>query len=206
MSVKVIPDEISIWISGHHLIHRGLTKTKGRRSRNFPLFFSLTAWVGTSYLIFCPWPEFHMKLYQASSFWQIYLQIFGEGTGNPLQYSCLENPMDGGAWKAAVHGIAKSWTELSNLTFTFHFHALEEEMASHPSVLAWRIPGMADPGGLPSMGSHRVRHDWIDLAAASPNLRSTLRVLPWGEMSVFNRSRQEGMEGEQEFNQHEWKW
>ena len=79
---------------------------------------------------------------------------FGEGNGNPLQYSCLENPMDGGAWKAAVHGVAKNRTRLSNFTFTFHLHALEKEMATHSSVLAWRIPGMAGPGGLPSMGSH----------------------------------------------------
>ena len=91
----------------------------------------------------------------------------GEGKGNPLQYSCLENPMDGGAWWAAVHGVAKSWTWLSNFTFTFHFHALEEEMATHSSVLAWRIPGMGEPGGLPSMGLHRVGHDWSDLAAAA---------------------------------------
>ena len=83
----------------------------------------------------------------------------GEGNGNPLQYSCLENPMDGGAWKAAVHGVMKSQTRLSNFTFTFHFHALEKEMATHSSVLAWRIPGMGHPGGLPSMGSHRVRHN-----------------------------------------------
>ena len=75
--------------------------------------------------------------------------------------------MDGGAWWAAVHGVAKSWTWLSDFTFTFHFHALEEEMATHSSVLAWRIPGMAGPGGLPSMGSHRVGHDWSDLAAAA---------------------------------------
>ena len=78
----------------------------------------------------------------------------GEGNGNPFQYSCLENPMDGGAWKAAVHGVAKSQTGLSNFTFTFHFQALEKEMATHFSVLAWRIPGMAEPGGLPSMESH----------------------------------------------------
>ena len=69
------------------------------------------------------------------------VQSSGEGTGTPLQYSCLGNPMDGGAWWAAVHGVAKSWTRLSNLTFTFHFHALEKEMATHSSVLAWRIPG-----------------------------------------------------------------
>ena len=79
--------------------------------------------------------------------------------GTPLQYSRLENPMDGGAWWAAVHGIAKSQTQLSDLTSTFHFHALEKEMATHSSVLAWRIPGTGEPGGLPSMGLHRVGHD-----------------------------------------------
>ena len=82
-----------------------------------------------------------------------------EGNGTPLQYSCLENPMDGGAWWAAVHGVAKSWTRLSDFAFTFHFHALEKEMATHSSVLAWRIPGTGEPGGLPSLGSHRVRHN-----------------------------------------------
>ena len=66
--------------------------------------------------------------------------------------------MDREAWRAAVHGVAKSWTRLSSFTLTFHFHALEKEMATHSSVLAWRIPGMAEPGGLPSMGSHRVGH------------------------------------------------
>ena len=79
--------------------------------------------------------------------------------GTPLQYSCLENPMDGGARCAAVHGVARSRTRLSDFTFTFHFHALEEEMATHSSVLAWRIPGTGEPGGLPSLGWHRVRHD-----------------------------------------------
>ena len=87
-----------------------------------------------------------------------------EGNGTPLQYSCLENPMDGGAWWAAIHGVAKSRTWLSNFTFSFHFHALEKEMATHSSVLAWRIPGTGEPGGLPSMGSHRIGHDWSDLA------------------------------------------
>jgi len=80
----------------------------------------------------------------------------------PLQHSCLENPTDGGAWWAAVHGVAKSRTVLSDFTFTFHFHAMEKEMSTHSSVLAWRIPGTGEPGGLPSMGSHRVRHDWSD--------------------------------------------
>ena len=76
----------------------------------------------------------------------------GEGNGTPLQYSCLENPMVGGAWWAAVHGVAKSQARLNDFTFTFHFHALEKEMATHSSVLAWRIPGTGEPGGLPSMG------------------------------------------------------
>ena len=82
-----------------------------------------------------------------------------EGNGTPLQYSCLENPMDRGAWQAEVHGVTKSRTRLSDFTFTFHFHALEKEMATHSSVLAWRIPGTGEPGGLPSMGLHRVGHD-----------------------------------------------
>ena len=91
---------------------------------------------------------------------------YGEGNGTPLQYSCLENPMDGGAWQAAIHGVAKSRTRLSDFPFTFHSHALEKEMATHSSVLAWRIPGMGEPGGLLSLGSHRVGHDWSNLAAA----------------------------------------
>ena len=96
----------------------------------------------------------------------IYEQFFvwtyvfnGEGNGTPLQYSCLENPMDGGAWKATVHGVAEGQTRLSGFTFTFHFHALEKEMVTYSNVLSWRIPGTGDPGGLPSMGSHRVGHD-----------------------------------------------
>ena len=93
-----------------------------------------------------------------------YVYVYGEGNGNPLQYSCLENPMDGGAWKATVHGVTKSWTWLSNIIFTFPFHALEKDMATHSSVLAWRIPGTGEPGGLPSTGSHRLGYDWSDLA------------------------------------------
>ena len=83
----------------------------------------------------------------------------GEGSGPPLQYSRLENPTDGEVWWAAVHGVARSRARLSNFPFTSHFHALEEETATHSSVLAWRIPGTGEPGGLPSMGSHRVGHD-----------------------------------------------
>ena len=85
--------------------------------------------------------------------------IIREGNGTPLQYSCLENPMDGGAWWAAVHGVAKSRAQLSDFTFAFHFHALEKEMATHSSALAWRIPETEESGGLLSMESHRVRHN-----------------------------------------------
>ena len=82
-----------------------------------------------------------------------------EDNGTPLQYSCLENPMDGGAWWAAIRGVARNRTRLSDFTFIFRFHALEKEMATHSSVLDWRIPGRGEPHGLPSMGSHRVGHD-----------------------------------------------
>ena len=87
------------------------------------------------------------------------LSHIGEGNGNPLPCSCLENPRDGGAWWAALHGVAQSQTQLSDFTLTFHFHALEKEMATHSSVLAWRIPGTGEPGGLLSMGYHRVGHN-----------------------------------------------
>ena len=100
-----------------------------------------------------------------------------EGNGNPLQCSCLENPMDGGALWAAVHGVARSRTWLNDFTFTFHFHALEKEMATHSSALAWRISGTGELGGLPSMGSCRVGHDWSDSAAAAAEskFRDTLQ-------------------------------
>ena len=99
-------------------------------------------------------------------------KYFGRRQWHPTPW---ENPMDRGAWWAADHGVAKSRTRLSNFTFTFHFHALEKEMATHSSVLAWRIPGTGEPGGLPSMGSNRVRHDWSDLAAAA------VSILKWIE-------------------------
>ena len=105
------------------------------------------------------WLHFHISL-----------SCIGEENGNPLQCSCPESPRDGGAWWAAVSGVAQSRTQLNNFTFTFNFHALEKETATHSSVLAWRIPGMGEPGGLLSVGSHRVGHDWSNLAAAcSPN-------------------------------------
>ena len=126
-------------------------------------FVLLEIWV---LFIFCTlgWVGLHILCIEFSR------AIVGEGNGNPLQYSCLENPMDGEAWWAAVHGVVKSRTRLSDFTFTFHFHALEEEMATHSSVLAWRIPGTGEPGGLQSMGSHRVGHDWSDLAATAAGL------------------------------------
>ena len=91
--------------------------------------------------------------------WEVAYIVFGEGNGTPLQYSCLENPMDGEAWWAAVHGVAQSGTRLSDFSFIFHLHALEKEMATHSSVLAWRTPGMEEPSELPSTGLHRVGHD-----------------------------------------------
>ena len=102
--------------------------------------------------------------------------LLREGNGTPLQYSCLENPMDRGAWWTVVHGVAKSQTWLSDFTFTFHFHALENEMATHSSVLAWRIPGTGEPGRLLTMGSHRVRHEWSNLAATTAKIRTYLNI------------------------------
>ena len=104
----------------------------------------------------------------------LYMEI-GEGNGDPLQYSCPETPMGRGAWWAAVHGVAKSRAGRSDFPFTFPFHALEKEVATHSSVLAWRIPGTGEPAGLPSMGSHRVGHNWRDLAAAAAAYKETLR-------------------------------
>ena len=95
-------------------------------------------------------------------------KIFGGPLWHPTPVLLPGNPMDGGAWWAAVHGVAKSRTRLSDFTFTFHFHELGKEMATHPSVLAWRIPGMGEPGRLPSMGLHRVGHDWSESTAVWP--------------------------------------
>ena len=109
------------------------------------------------------------------------LEPWWEGNGTPLFGTPVLLPgksMDGGAWWAAFHGVTESQTRLSDFTFTFLFHALEKEMATHSSVLAWRIPGTGEPGGLPSMGSHRVRHDWSDLAAAAAE--------PWWKATTIN--------------------
>ena len=97
--------------------------------------------------------------------WATSLSRIGEGNGNPLQCYCLENPRDRGVWWAAIYGVAEGQTRANDFTFTFHFHALEKEMATHSSVIAWRLPGTGEPGGLPSMGWHRVGHNWSDLAA-----------------------------------------
>ena len=125
-------------------------------------------------------------LFATSSISKFYLEIHkhtsGEGSGNPLQYSHPETPMGGGAWSAAVHGVAKSRTRLSDFTFTFHFPALEKEMAGHSSVLAWRIPGTGEPDGLQSMGSRGVGHDWSDWAAAA----STLFMVWMSPVHVFS--------------------
>ena len=103
------------------------------------------------------------------------VSMSGEGNGTPLQYSCLENPMDWGAWWATVRGVAKSWTQLNNFTFTFHFDALEKEMATHSSVLALRIPGTGEPGGQPSMRSQS--RTWLKrLSSSSSSMSDTLSL------------------------------
>ena len=126
--------------------------------------------------LLCQWLIYKTFLDHRKFYWNSHglEKSLGEANGTPLQYSCLENPIDGGVWWAAVHGVAKSQTQLSDFTFTFHFHALEKEMATHSSVLAWRIPGTGEPGGLLSVGSHRVGHDWSDLAAAAAAEKSLM--------------------------------
>ena len=121
-------------------------------------------WVAISFSGWSSWPR-DQTCVSCISRWILYWAT-REANGSPLQYSCLENPMDRRAWWAAVHGVARSQTRLSNFTFTFHFHASEKEMATHSSILAWRIPVTGEPDGLLSVGSHRVGHDWHDLAAA----------------------------------------
>ena len=132
---------------------------------------------------------------------QILYQLSYEGNpkllvnGTPLQYSRLENPMDGGGWCTAVHGVTKSWTRLSDFTLTFHFHAFEKEMATHSSVLAWRISGTGEPGGLLSMGLHRVGQDRSNLAAglaassfnnlAHKHFRQTIFLRVASDMNIF---------------------
>ena len=125
--------------------HCSLPCDSKKGSEHYPVHLCTPCHVQQWGFITCIWTERHCWI--------------REGNGTPLQYSCLENPMDGGAWWAAVHGVSKSQTRLSDFTFTFHCHALEKEMATHSSVLAWRISGTGEPGGLPSMGLHRVGHN-----------------------------------------------
>ena len=97
--------------------------------------------------------------------------MIGEGDGTPLQYSCLENPMDGGAWWAAVHGVAMSRTQLSDFPFTFHFHALEKEMATHSSVPAWRIPGRgAWWAAIYGVAQNQIQLKWLSSSSSSKTL------------------------------------
>ena len=122
----------------------------------FPLALKLEVRLNSS-LCLDPTPSSVLLIQQPNL--RIYQIESGEGNGTPLQYSCLENTMDGGAGRTGVHGVTEGRTRLSDFPFTFHFHALEKEMATHSSVLAWRTPGTGEPGGPPSMGSHRVGHD-----------------------------------------------
>ena len=122
-------------------------------------------------------------LYAQICLWIPLVTFSREGSGTPLQYSCLENSMNGRAWWAAIHGVTRSQARLSDFAFTFHFHALEKEMATHSSVLAWRIPGTGEPGGMPSMGLHRVGHDWSDLAVAAAVTFSVQSL--WFSVSEF---------------------
>jgi len=136
------------------------------------LTFLIIRWAPVNILIIYLYSSSVMYLFIFFPFIILHLLgiYFGEGNDTPLQYSCLENPMDGGAWWAVVHEVARTRTWLSDFTLFFHFHALEKAMATHSSVLAWRIPGTGEPGGLPSMGLHRVGHDWSNLAAAAADI------------------------------------
>ena len=150
-------------------IHRGDFDIPSRKQTLKYVNSICSWWLDSSFSGWKTGPDLYLNFSTKSLQWlnSLPLEIYnGEGNSTPLQYSCLENPIDGGAWWDAVHGVSRSQTWLSDFTFTFHFRALEKEMATHSSVLAWRIPGVGEPGGLPSMGSHRVGHDWSDLAAA----------------------------------------
>ena len=160
-SATYLPFEVLLPYHTHPTIKETRFQIWGRwsfRTLVYHLLGLINFWIKSLFLIFTP----HLLID-----WPVLQHAVGEGNGTPLQYSCLDNPRDGGARWAAVRGVAKTRTRLSDFTFTFHFHALEKEMATHSSVLAWRIPGTAEPGGLPSMESHRVGHDWSDLAAAA---------------------------------------
>ena len=146
------------WPGEFHGLYSPWGRKESDRTEPLSLFkLSTSCGAKVNYFIFLR--SFRLLTNKRHDYYLFLTALFGEGNGNPLQYSCLENPVDGGAWKAAVHGVAEGWARLSDFTFTFHFHAFEKEMATHSSVLAWRIPKTGEPGGLPSMGSHRVGHD-----------------------------------------------
>ena len=140
---------------------------------------------GTGYPLQYSWASLVAQLVKnIPAMWEIWIWSPGEGNSYPLQYagldffqySCLENPMDGGAWWAAVHGVTRSRTQLSDFTFTFHFHALEKEMATHSSVLAWRIPGTGEPGGLPSMGlQSQTLLKWLSSSSSSSRVHGVTK-------------------------------
>ena len=139
------------------------------------LFVKYIAWVNCFivYIDISWWKPWALKLSN---------ELFGEGNGNPVQYSCLENPVDGGAW----YGVAMSRTWRRDFTFTFHFHALEKEMTTHSCILTWRIPGIREPSGLPSMRSYRVGHHWSDSSSSNEFFKpqSSFQV-PFGYLYVF---------------------
>ena len=138
---------LDFWLQKHERIHFCYCKPLPGKSHGW-----------RSLVGYSPWGRYESVVTERLHF-HFSLSCNGEGNGNPLQCSCLENPMDGEAWWAAVHGVARSRTQLSDFNFTFPFHAMEKEMATHSSVLVWRIPGTEEPGGLLSMGLHRVGHD-----------------------------------------------
>ena len=165
-----------------------LASTKaGSHTQNWEWDFQLSQNCPISLFPSNPLPITICALHITQILWQMFLKSpLVKTMATPLQYYYLENPRDGGAWWAAVHGAVKSWTRLSDFTFTLHFHALQKEKATHSSVLTWRIPGMGEPGGLPSMGSHRVGHDWSDLAAAAACISGEVQTTFIFRLGLFN--------------------
>ena len=162
MGSQIVGDNWATKHGAHSLLEDNCCRYYGLKAVKWLLILKRSKWLHTSSLF----PDLtNVDTNCAGFIGTLYSLVdcqwisFRDGSGTPLQYSCLENPMDGGAWWAAVHGVPTSRTPLGHFPFTFHFHPLEKEMETHSSVLAWRIPGTGEPGGLPSMGSHRVGHD-----------------------------------------------
>ena len=163
----MLPCDYSLY-SRISLIFYAYSLSDGKRYKNkLPIWYE-----GCQADIFAGDRKLSVKTVGATLNYPVSSTGIGEGNGTPLQYSCLESPMDGGACWAAVHGVAKSWMRLSDFTFTFHFPAWEKEMAPHSSVLAWRIPGTGEPGGLPSKGSHsQTRLKRLSSSSSSTGIR-----------------------------------